>query len=235
MTNMAHWPPLIQIAGVSSLEESIFCFEAGADGVGFTIGLPTGAHDGLTEEKLAGFRNNIPSNLLVILITYFREIPNILKLYEMILPHGIQFHAGIEDSKLKKLKATLPDSKAIGRITVKGENSIQELNSFDPSLWDAIILDSFDPETKRIGATGRIHDWSISARIKSLSPLPIILAGGLNQHNVAEAIEIVKPDGVDAHTGLETDDGARDFEKISGFIKEAKGAFDTINQIKGAS
>lgn len=232
--NLPKWPPLIQIAGVSSLEETIFCSKAGANAVGFTIGLPTGVHDGLTEEKLAGFRHDIPSYLQVIVITYFREIPNILKLNEMILPHGVQFHAGIEDSKLKRLKVILPDLKAIGRITVHSENATQELNSFDPSLWDAIILDSFDPETKRIGATGKTHDWSISARIKSLSHLPIILAGGLNQGNVAEAIHQVRPDGVDAHTGLERKDGTRDFKLISGFIKEAKRAFDTINQAKGA-
>ncbi len=102
---------------------------------------------------------------------------------------------------------------------------MQEATRFTPPLWDAIILDSRDAATGHIGATGLTHDWSISARIAQAASVPVILAGGLTPENVAEAIRVVRPAGVDAHTGLERSDGTRDFAKIEAFTRAALAAF----------
>jgi len=56
----------------------------------------------------------------------------------------------------------------------------------------------------------------------------VILAGGLNHENVAEAIATVRPQGVDAHTGLEDDDGSRNFGKIEAFAKAALEALGPV-------
>ena len=49
----------------------------------------------------------------------------------------------------------------------------------------------------------------------------IILAGGLTAENVAEAVEIVKPFGVDVASGVETD-GVKDEQKMRAFVTNAK-------------
>jgi phosphoribosylanthranilate isomerase len=87
---------------------------------------------------------------------------------------------------------------------------------------DALILDTYDAQTGRGGATGRTHDWTISRQIVDSVRLPVILAGGLTPDNVAEAIAHVRPWGVDVHTGVEGSGGKRDVAKIQAFIANAK-------------
>lgn len=102
------------------------------------------------------------------------------------------------------------------------EKSVVELSPY----VDAFITDTFDPDTGASGATGKTHDWEISRRLVELSPKPVILAGGLNPENVAEAIDFVNPAGVDSHTGVENESGRKDADKIRLFMKNSLRAFE---------
>jgi phosphoribosylanthranilate isomerase len=77
---------------------------------------------------------------------------------------------------------------------------------------------------KELGGTGRIHDWTLSRKIVETVPVPVILAGGLNAENVAEAIDTVQPFGVDLCSGVRTA-GALDDQKLLEFfaaVREAR-------------
>ena len=220
------WPPKVQVAGVSSLEEALLCHRVGVHAVGFTLELPSGIHDGLTTEIAASIVEQLPRDLLVVLITYLDTAEAAAALVRRINADAVQFHGGISDQELRVFKNQCPDVRTIGRVTVAGEAAIADAQRSTPPLWDALILDSHDPGTGRIGATGRVHDWSISSRIVKAARVPVILAGGLNPGNVAAAIRSVRPHGVDAHTGLEEPDGTRRFEKIRAFAQSALAAFE---------
>jgi phosphoribosylanthranilate isomerase len=73
---------------------------------------------------------------------------------------------------------------------------------------DALLLDSgnLNLAVKELGGTGRTHDWSLSRRIREAIGIPLFLAGGLNQANVAEAIAAVEPFGLDLCSSVRTDD-----------------------------
>ena len=58
------WPPKIQIAGVSSLDEAMFCAQIGVDALGFTLEIPGGIHDGLTWDKAASYNSAASQNNL---------------------------------------------------------------------------------------------------------------------------------------------------------------------------
>jgi phosphoribosylanthranilate isomerase len=90
---------------------------------------------------------------------------------------------------------------------------------------DAILLDSGNPslQIKELGGTGRVHDWSISRRIREAVGVPIFLAGGLRVENVGAAIESVRPYAVDVCTGLRTD-GALDPVKLERFVTAVRAA-----------
>jgi phosphoribosylanthranilate isomerase len=223
------WPPKIQVAGVSTLEEALFCKSVGIDAVGFTLGLPDGPHDGLTQEKAGAVVSQLPAGLLPVVITYMDSAYEVCELATIARAAAVQFHGGISEEELMLFRKMCPDVRIIGRVTVVGEDSIKEAASFRPPLWDAIILDSFDPRTGRKGATGLSHDWSISARIVKAASVPVILAGGLNPDNVAEAIRTVRPHGVDAHTGLEDKNGTRSLDKIRAFATAALEALRGLN------
>ncbi|SMF64227.1 phosphoribosylanthranilate isomerase [Alteromonadaceae bacterium Bs31] len=69
------------------------------------------------------------------------------------------------------------------------------------------------------GGTGESFDWS---RVPQNSPRPIVLAGGLSPANIASAVSITQPYGVDVSGGVESSPGIKDKEKISAFIANAK-------------
>lgn len=219
------WPPRVQVAGVSSLAECVFCHSVGVDAVGFTLELPTGIHDGLTRARAADIVQHLPRGLVPVVITYLTGCAEVSELAEQTHARAVQFHGGVSQDEIAAFRKRSPHVLTIGRVTVSGAHAIEEAGAFLPHLWDAIILDSRDPITGRIGATGLTHDWSISEKIVRAAAVPVILAGGLDPNNVAEAIRAVKPAGVDAHTGLEDPDGSRSFAKIQAFARAAREAF----------
>lgn len=219
------WPPRIQVAGVSSLEEALFCINVGVDALGFTLGLPDGIHDNLTEEKARSIIDKLPGHATPVMITYENRAPEAAQLAAYTGVSAVQFHGGIADEDLLEFRRRCPHLRTIGCITVAGRSALNEVSRFRAPLWDALILDSLHTRSGRRGATGLTHDWSISAEIVRLSSLPVILAGGLTPENVAEAIRRVHPHGVDAHTGLEDVGGSRNFSKIQAFTEAALMAF----------
>lgn len=80
----------------------------------------------------------------------------------------------------------------------------------------AFLLDSRDE--RNFGGTGKTFDWTLARR--SAESLRILLAGGLNAANVAEAIRSVQPYGVDVCSGVEICPGRKDPAKLAAFMKE---------------
>jgi phosphoribosylanthranilate isomerase len=75
---------------------------------------------------------------------------------------------------------------------------------------------------RELGGTGRTHDWSISKRIRDSVSLPVYLAGGLDAHNVAEAVRVVRPFGIDLCSGVRTG-GELDPAKLREFFGVVRG------------
>ena len=83
----------------------------------------------------------------------------------------------------------------------------------EPSV---LLADSFDPKT--IGGTGSVGNWDAAVQMKQTLGKPLMLAGGLNPDNVAEAIETVQPWGVDVSSGVEKTPGVKNIRKVKKFI-----------------
>jgi phosphoribosylanthranilate isomerase len=103
------------------------------------------------------------------------------------------------------LRKQLIGIKLVQVIHVLDDHSVEEAISVEKYV-DALLLDSGNPklETKKLGGTGRTHNWSFSKKIKDMVNIPVFLAGGLNPGNVLEAIEIVQPYGLDICSGVRT-------------------------------
>lgn len=84
----------------------------------------------------------------------------------------------------------------------------------------AVLVDSFVPG--EVGGTGKVAPWEL---LVGFDPgVPLVLAGGLTPDNVAEAIRLVKPKGVDVASGVESAPGKKDPGKVRAFVKNARAA-----------
>jgi len=213
----------VQIAGVSTLEEALATAEAGADALGFTVRLPHGMHDGLTEAKARGIVAALPPFVASVAISYVETPRQAVELCRYLGVSTLQLHGPFPTQELPLIRAGLPHLKLIRAVHVTGPEALAQARSLARHV-DALILDTFDPASGRHGATGKTHDWGLSRQIVSEVRVPVILAGGLTPDNVAAAIAAVQPWGVDVHTGVENPDGTRNLDKVRAFVARAKGA-----------
>jgi phosphoribosylanthranilate isomerase len=213
----------VQIAGVSSLEECLVLERAGADALGFTVRLPGGVHDGVTEVKARSMIAALPPFVASVAITYVDNAQEAADLCRFLGVSTVQLHGEFPTRELEMLRAAMPHLKIIRPVLVTGEEAIGAARALERRA-DAIILDTYDSATGRRGATGKTHDWQLSRRIVEAVRVPVILAGGLTPANVAQAIKVVGPWGVDVHTGVEEADGTRNLRKMREFIAAAKSA-----------
>jgi phosphoribosylanthranilate isomerase len=220
---------LIQVAGIIDQAEADMIVEEGADWLGFALRLPAKNED-LSETDAARIIKAIQPEHKGVIITYLTDADEIKAFCAEMGVGAIQLHGEVLSAELRKLRDIAPDLYVLKSLVVKADN-IDELAKVveDSAEWvDMFITDSFNPATGAKGATGLVHDWGISAELVRISPRPLMLAGGLNPENVADAIEKVRPAAVDAHTGLEDATGRKDRLKVRRFVEESRKAFTRI-------
>ncbi|SPC65666.1 probable anthranilate synthase component II [Ustilago sp. UG-2017b] len=122
---------------------------------------------------------------------------------------------------------------SVGLDATIGKDLLREVNR--PGYHHLAALDTAGTASGGDGGSGQSFDWSIAQQIRNADPLPavvggsdlrsmpVLLAGGLTAANVAEAIKIAQPLGVDTSSGVETD-GKKDLAKIKAFVAAAKAA-----------
>jgi phosphoribosylanthranilate isomerase len=99
----------------------------------------------------------------------------------------------------------------------------------DEPQVDACLIDAHVPGV--YGGTGKTAPWQLLRdEYRREEWPPLILAGGLNADNVAEAIATVRPWGVDVAGGVESSPGVKDVARIARFILEARRAFAELQR-----
>lgn len=222
----------IQIAGISDKNEAEMLINAGVIFLGFPLRLPVNKED-ISENDAAEIIKSLNPPNYGIVITYLNIAEEIALFCSELNSNIVQLHGNIETSELQKLKNIAPSLIVIKSLIV-GKYQLDELKKVvdeQSEFVDAFITDTFNPQNGATGATGLTHDWEISKNLVEYSTKPIILAGGLNPNNVYDAIIKVKPTGVDSHTGVEDENGAKDIIKVQKFISESNRAFEKLKEL----
>ena len=122
-----------------------------------------------------------------------------------------EFWNGLDAPVIRQVKVRedLPRSEAVPMVS---EQVVEALDGGHMAL-----LDKYQPGA--LGGTGKVFDWSIAREVASKNP--VMVAGGLDPRNVAQAIRTAVPWGVDVSSGVETD-GAKDATKIKAFAAEVR-------------
>lgn len=217
---------LVQVAGIGSLDEGRMLLECGVDLLGFPLRLPVHATD-TSEDEARSIIEQLGAPRCV-LITYEEDPDRLVEFCRFLNVNTVQLHADVSVEVLARIKTLLSlrifKSYVVGRESMDPARFVQ---AYSP-VCDAFITDTFDPSTGASGATGLVHDWDVSAKLVRYSPLPVILAGGLNPANVREAIRVVRPAAVDVHTGVEARNGSKDPELVRAFVREARAGFSEM-------
>ncbi len=192
-----HLIPHVKICCIASVDEARAAVAAGAHALGLVSAMPSGP--GVIDEALiAEIAAAVAPPAQTFLLTSRRHAAAIAEQHRRCRTTTLQLVDHVAHDELRRLRDALPDVRLVQVIHVGGEVSIAEAVAVAPWV-DAILLDSGNPAlaVKELGGTGRTHDWRISRRIREAVELPLYLAGGLNAGNVRDAVDAVRPYGLD--------------------------------------
>jgi len=207
----------VKICGLTSAQDALECAKIGADAIGVIVEVPVDTPRKVSSTEARKILEVLPDNIERFMVIMPQSLDEAVDLYEAIKPDVMQLHGKESVSFVKELKSKLP-CKVTKTIHVRDQSSVEEAIEYS-RYCDYILLDT---PSKIGGGSGRTHDWSISRQIVESVKVPVIMSGGLNPSNVEEAIQNVKPAYVDTASGVESQPGLKDLDKVREFIEKAK-------------
>jgi len=221
---------LIKICGVTREPDVELVGRSGADFMGLLINMPSPR----SLDPAAAARLAAMSPIPVILLFMGAKQDLIAEAAGAMRPAGVQIQgeeapeyiAGLRELVSCEIwKGIHLPAQGAGGWSV--ETYLAKIRCFAESGADKILLDTvlLKGDIKQMGGTGRTYDWRKARDLAARSPRPVIMAGGLNPENVAEAIRTVRPAGVDLASGVESEKGVKDPVKVAAFVKNARSAF----------
>lgn len=189
--------PRVKICCIKSPEEAKLAIQHGAAALGFVSHMPSGPGV-IDERQIAQIATTVPPPICTFLLTCKQEVAEIIVQHRRCRTNCIQICDRLTFGTHQELREALPGISIVQVIHVTGPESIAEAVTASLHV-NAILLDSGNQSlaVKQLGGTGRIHDWTLSRRIREAITVPMFLAGGLSPQNVQRAIEEVGPFGVD--------------------------------------
>jgi phosphoribosylanthranilate isomerase len=207
----------VKICGITRKEDLDAAVAAGADAVGFVVGVASSPRN-LSLNEAEKLIRQVPPFVKSVLVTVPTSLENLVETCEALNPDAVQIHG---ENLFGAVRDKLPKTLLIAAVKANPTNAVDNAAKA-AKTFDAVILDSF--VQGKHGGTGAIHDWNLSLHIKQvIHPKPLILAGGLNPENVAEAVRTVEPYAVDVSSGVERQPGIKDYQKMVEFVRNAKG------------
>ncbi|MEM2890356.1 MAG: phosphoribosylanthranilate isomerase [Candidatus Hadarchaeum sp.] len=210
----------IKICGFTRPADVMAACKLGVDLVGVIL-IPESSRYVAVDQARRIFRQ-VEAGVSKVAVFRPRNVDDIKQTCEMLKPDCLQFHLSFPVEDLLEIKGEL-DAQLMVVVPVpqkidRGEKIINRALEV-AEVADFLLIDT---EGATGGGTGLTHEWSFSAKIRSVVGKPVFLAGGLNPVNVARAIEIVRPYGVDVASGVETSPGIKDKKLMQAFVEAVR-------------
>ena len=195
-----------KVCCIKSVEEATLAIQHGASILGLVGQMPSGPGP-ISIDLIKEIAAHVKGDVVTWILSSKTKAQELIDEYQYVQTDGIQLVDEVRENDCKQLKERFPDLYLVQVRHVEKRSSAATLASVNRYI-DAILLDSGSPnnEIKILGGTGNVHDWHISESIVALAKVPVFLAGGLNPSNAVNAIELVKPYGLDVCSGLRSND-----------------------------
>jgi phosphoribosylanthranilate isomerase len=207
----------VKICGIRSLEEGMTAVEAGADALGFNLWPRSSRY--VSPESAREIIAAISPFVSCVGVFVNEDAGRVQELALDLGLGAVQLHG----DESPEFCASLDSVKVIKAIRVGPGFAPAMLKTYRVS---AILLDT--KVTGNYGGTGRRFDWRFAIEARHYSP--IILSGGLNEENVAEAIEQVRPAAIDVCSGVEAEPGRKDLDKLRSFMAAVDRANESFSE-----
>lgn len=214
----------IKICGITNLEDAKSISELGVDAMGFVLSADSPRKvEVITAYRIIEALRALGKKISMVGVFVNEEIRKVLNDYRSLRLDYMQLSGDEDRDYLKDLKEKAKDIKIIKSIRImdKNESYRAKINKKVGKLKeyaDFILMDSYSKNV--YGGTGVSFNWDI---VKDYyREIPVILSGGLDAENVRQAVDIVKPFGVDASSKLEIYPGKKDIDKVTKFINVLK-------------
>ncbi len=197
----------VKICGITRTEDALLAARLGADALGFNFWPRSKRY--LAPAAARAIVRRLPPYVTAVGVFVDPSREELLRAIEASGVTAVQLHG----DEPPELCASLP-VPAVKAIRVADAHALALLASYEVS---GFLLDAPGPG---YGGTGETFDWSIA--VEAAASVPVVLAGGLTPENVAEAIRVVRPWGVDVASGVESSPGVKDEDKLRRFIAAAR-------------
>jgi phosphoribosylanthranilate isomerase len=210
---------VVKICGLSTPETLEAALGAGADMVGFVFFPPSPRHVALEAARELG--RLAAGRAAKVALTVDADDATLANIVETLRPDWLQLHGRESIARVRDIKQRfgLPVMKA---IAVESRDDLGSVPGYAVAA-DRILFDARAPkDATRPGGLGVPFDWHLLDAVGG--DRSFMLSGGLTIANVAEAIGITRPGGVDVSSGVEHAPGLKDSEMIRAFIRAARAA-----------
>lgn len=228
----------IKICGITNFDDAWVATEAGANLLGFIFYKPSPRYVApeIVKKIVAGIRQQVsgkgdsPLFVGVFVNSPPETVAHILNHcgLDAAQLHGHESPEIVARFKGRAFKALRPKSVTEAEVLVKkytGDNAVWPVAQSPAPSLPRLLVDAYHPTL--YGGTGQVTDWTMAAAIARQHSM--MLAGSLTPANVAEAIEAVRPWGVDVSSGVEAKKGKKDHVKVQEFIA----AVQSVEQSNG--
>jgi phosphoribosylanthranilate isomerase len=201
----------IKICGITRIEDALCAAESGADAVGFIFHEASPRY--IDPERAKEIVTALCGRITTVGVFVNRKAQEVERTAGECGLDLIQLHGDESPDYCRYF----PSGRVIKTVFPR---TPEGLRAFDLYAVRALLVDARD--VARYGGTGKRADWTLAATLAKRHPL--ILAGGLNEKNVGEALAAVAPQAVDINSGCEKAPGVKDHERlrqIVGMIRRA--------------
>lgn len=198
----------IKFCGITRAQDAHDAIRLGVDALGFVL-VPQSPR-AIVAADAAKIRFDLPPFVSTVALFRNAGAVAVRATIKILQPDLLQFH-GDEDVVFCE-QFGLPYFKAVAMA--KPQDLAAVAARF--ATAKALLLDSHGPQG--MGGSGQTFNWKQVQPVKK----PLILAGGLNAENVAEAVRILQPYAVDVSSGIESAPGIKNFEKMRAFVQAVR-------------
>lgn len=201
----------IKICGITNIEDALAAAACGVDALGFNFHEPSPRY--ITPERVKEIIAALPTELVKVGIFVNRKASEVTRMVDDCGMDLIQLHGDESPEYCRQF----PAERIIKAVSPRTPEELRALAAYDVR---AFLMDSRDEG--RYGGTGKRADWDLAARLGKERPL--ILAGGLGEENIAEALAIVAPQAVDINSGIERAPGVKDHDRLRRIVGIIRGS-----------